>query len=398
MRHVFLILTFVLCAFGQQTPQLEVVPYKDGTPGAIRLYEQRSNGRNFAGFRAADVIAGNCSNRISDIAWIPCVDNQVDLGLAGTRFKDGRFVNMILTTGLKLGTGSTSGWVLTDDGAGNFTPQAPAGSLPVADTTNIVRGSVDATKQLRFEVDGFTPFTTIVATWQNLNLTVAGINVNQTWTATQSFQNVEFAADNVYTVGTTTVRPFVVFGRNADFAPGGTIGNYTRIQKLDLMDQFGGSGFWDVQSNSATNSNFQIRDNAGSFALNLVRNDFLGARDDAEWYMHLIPDADYGQNLGNSTRRWDQLYGRLVNLKSRAGSLALLRAFDAAGNLTFSMGDGGGTGGELQLVDSAGVVYFEGINGQLRANGSNGLTGTFNFGTCSATYKLGLLTGTSGVC
>jgi len=53
---------------------------------------------------------------------------------------------------------------LTNDGAGNLTWAASGSSLPVVDTTAVVKGSVDDTKLLRFEVDGITTSTTRVIT------------------------------------------------------------------------------------------------------------------------------------------------------------------------------------------------------------------------------------------
>lgn len=68
-------------------------------------------------------------------------------------------------------------------GAGVDVVQASAGratvtiaggaGLPVVDTQTLVKGSVDATKLLRFEVDGFTTATTRVATFPNKDGTVA---------------------------------------------------------------------------------------------------------------------------------------------------------------------------------------------------------------------------------
>jgi len=55
-------------------------------------------------------------------------------------------------------------------------------ALPVADTTAIVKGSVDDTKQLRFEVDGFTTSTTRVATMPDSDLTLVGTSTTQTLT------------------------------------------------------------------------------------------------------------------------------------------------------------------------------------------------------------------------
>lgn len=58
-------------------------------------------------------------------------------------------------------------------------------SPPFVDTTALVMGSADPTKLLRFEVDGFTAATTRVLTPQNSDYTIAGINIEQTFTANQ---------------------------------------------------------------------------------------------------------------------------------------------------------------------------------------------------------------------
>lgn len=54
--------------------------------------------------------------------------------------------------------------------------------LPVADTTAIVKGSADATKLLRFEVDGFTTATTRVLTPPNYNGTIATLDGTEVFT------------------------------------------------------------------------------------------------------------------------------------------------------------------------------------------------------------------------
>lgn len=67
--------------------------------------------------------------------------------------------------------------------------RASSGSgAPFIDSTAIIKGSGDATKLLRIEADGITTATTRVWTAQDSNLTVAGIDIAQTFTATQTFQ------------------------------------------------------------------------------------------------------------------------------------------------------------------------------------------------------------------
>lgn len=57
---------------------------------------------------------------------------------------------------------------------------------PIPDTNALVKGSVDATKQVRLEVDGFTTGTTRVLTPPDANITIAGVNLAQTWTQNQT--------------------------------------------------------------------------------------------------------------------------------------------------------------------------------------------------------------------
>lgn len=61
--------------------------------------------------------------------------------------------------------------------------------LPFVDSSALVSGSSDATKLLRFEVDGFTTGTTRVATWPNSSITVAGINIDNAWSGFNDFSS-----------------------------------------------------------------------------------------------------------------------------------------------------------------------------------------------------------------
>jgi hypothetical protein len=87
--------------------------------------------------------------------------------------------------------GTTTGMVYFDISEDTLKQRTSAGwsvvggggaSLPVADTTSIVQGSVDNTKQIRFEVDGLTTGTTRVLTVPDTDLTIAGTAATQTLT------------------------------------------------------------------------------------------------------------------------------------------------------------------------------------------------------------------------
>jgi len=63
-----------------------------------------------------------------------------------------------------------------------------SGDPPFIDSNPLIKGSVDDTKLLRFEIDGFTPATTRVITIPDSSTTMAGLGVlSQTWTGENIF-------------------------------------------------------------------------------------------------------------------------------------------------------------------------------------------------------------------
>lgn len=81
-----------------------------------------------------------------------------------------------------------AGSTLLNDGAGALS-WSTNGALPVSDATAIVKGSSDATKFLRFEVDGFTASTTRVITPPDADITIAGQNFANVFSAEQTIVN-----------------------------------------------------------------------------------------------------------------------------------------------------------------------------------------------------------------
>jgi hypothetical protein len=118
--------------------------------------------------------------------------------LAGTGLSGGGDLSADLTLSLPaVGTPGTYGSAtevpqVTTDAQGRITAVSlvaiSAGSaLPTADTTAVVKGSADATKLLRFEVDGFTTGVTRVLTPPDQDGTLAVLERAQTFTAGPTF-------------------------------------------------------------------------------------------------------------------------------------------------------------------------------------------------------------------
>jgi len=97
-----------------------------------------------------------------------------------TRIQDADDANLTLSSG-------TNGYAITWDNATGKFVMAAAGGAPFADSTAIVKGSSDATKLLRFEVDGFTSGQTRVLTPPDQDGTIAVLERAQTFTADQTF-------------------------------------------------------------------------------------------------------------------------------------------------------------------------------------------------------------------
>ncbi len=82
-------------------------------------------------------------------------------------------------------SGGESKLFFKSDAGTEYDLSAGGASLPVADTTSIVEGSSDNTKEIRFEVDGLTTGTVRVLTPQDANYTLAGTNISNTFTSQQ---------------------------------------------------------------------------------------------------------------------------------------------------------------------------------------------------------------------
>lgn len=113
--------------------------------------------------------------------WFPSIHNTYDQGVPSLAWRDGNFGRDVNIGGNLVITGTCTG--------------CGSGSLPVVDTTSVVKGSGDATKLMRFEVDGFTTATTRVLTPQNASYILAAQDFDNVFTTQQS-STVGFKATN----------------------------------------------------------------------------------------------------------------------------------------------------------------------------------------------------------
>lgn len=263
-------------------------------------------------------------------------------------------------------------------------------TLPVADTTSIIEGSADATKELRFEVDGFTTGTVRVLTPQNEDYVLAGTNITNNFTAVQNSiidiagttstsahfmlrgatntqELLALGFDTTANFGWiqaddsgTSVRPLVLqpntgtvqvgkSGSSSSLEMWGSITAGTAdvyqigtgasrfasvsvgisdatatqtsiIRHYDSGAAPAGTNFETRATLSGTNTKLWIEDPADAKLIEFMRLDGGAAADKADLYVDLLPNADLSQKLGQTGRRWDQLWAREVRMDSCVGS------------------------------------------------------------------------------
>lgn len=298
-------------------------------------------------------------------------------------------------TGVVGGGAATAGKELDVNGdfeatTGNITGVLTVGScvgcstavLPAPDTTSIIEGSADNTKEVRFEVDGLTTATTRVITVPDANFTMAGRDVAQTFSAVQTFStaaesvavssssvtdyalDVDGASNGVRAVITgTSVGNAGVFSNNSNNA-GSTIGVYGQSAYGSAV--YGSSGL------NATEAAAIIRHNNSTANTRVL-----------ELQNHLGTAVAYIDREGDATLNNLTVTGTIAGVVQTTGaqSIAGVKTFSNQIIGTYnSVGDGAvkgtstaGYGVEGTSTNSSGVYGYSNSAG-------TGVTGVSNSG------------------
>jgi len=184
-------------------------------------------------------------------------------------------------------------------------------ALPVPDTTSIVEGSGDDTKELRFEVDGFTTGTVRTLTPQNASYTIAGTNVAQTFSANQTFAaNILMGADNTYTVGSSGAWPLTTYG-NEILTEDLRIANAARTASHDLTTTASG-----LQMDNTSGGPMVLWVAAG----NSIFHDA----------MNLLPETANTGRVGSLSVPWAGMHSREFIVSDNTGAIQLVRWLNAS--------------------------------------------------------------------
>jgi len=267
-------------------------------------------------------------------------------------------------------------------------------SLPVVDTTGIAKGSADATKIVRLEVDGLTTGTTRVMTVPDVNMTLAGRDVANTFTAAQTYNSTVSYASTIssglsptttlaYDQGSASLQWATIYTGNITASLTGTFGTLV-VNSRTLTPQaanytLAGTNLSQTFSNTQTFS--------GTLAVSgTVGDDF-------------IPNSDGTYVNGTTSFRWGSIatYNADFNgVLTFSGGTTFTGSFLPTTNNLYSIGN---TSFRLSTV----VTTNFNVSGTITApSGSSGLSATKTVrdsagtGTCTLIFSGGILTG--GTC
>lgn len=252
------------------------------------------------------------SSGIGEVRWYDSdASNYVGLKSPGT-------VSTNLLWSLPNADGAASECLVTNGSLSlSFAACAAGSTPPFVDSGALVKGSSDATKLLAFEVDGFTTATTRTVTVPNASFTMAGRNVDNSFSANQTFgAHILFDSPGVRNIGDATNYGGVLYVDSINAAPTGDTGNYVNTRKVNIVDKNGGTSFYDIQAQATTPvDNFVIRDKAGVEVLRLDRTVASAAVDRGIIDMSWLPLTDNARDLGGSGQDWKNVYfdGSLIH-------------------------------------------------------------------------------------
>ena len=405
IRNLSILALFCLSAMAQPNAFTRVDIYeRGGTQGTLRLFELRANGSNFVGIRARSAMGSDCVYEFSAVGIIPCSANTQTLGDPSVPFSHAYAAAATISgsgTALTL-SGSSSGSALDITGFGGGRAYSFFGRqrvlaggdgfyvTPDGFTQNVV---IDASRNATVAnltilgtcsgcPGGISTINGSSASSQTITSGSAGTDVNIAsggGTVTINIPSASGSARGVVTTGSQTFAGLKTFTWAVDIqdtltaskssSPAITIPNATAFNALNIQNGGGAALTW-----FATNS----LNTTGTVAVGPSTISLQAVIDNAG---NLFPYSNYGSDQGSSSKRYNTHWGRFLNLRTNGGNLAGITARDNSNNVTFSMGDGGGTGGEFSFLNGSLTEYFAAINGQVRFNGANGLSSNF---TCPA--------------
>lgn len=236
---------------------------------------------------------------------------------------------------------------LTNNGSGVLSWTAGT-APPFDDATAIIKGSADASKLLRIEVDGFTTATTRVLTPQNADYTIAGTDLAQSFTGTQTFNTAIAMASGALPIS----------GQNWSMTGGAS--------PILAMDDGTVAGRFQL----LTGSYLQIGTTTNHITKFLHNGNAIFQIQSAA----IAPEATNAVALGDDTHRWSEAFtyvradigkgsaqtGEILLRNATNNNTLTLKPGVTGSNLTFTLPTADVTNGYLKS-NGSGVLSFDAL-------------------------------------
>jgi hypothetical protein len=242
---------------------------------------------------------------------------------------------------------------------------------------------------------------------QTFSTGTSGTDFNISSTLNQHFFNIPSAstsARGLITAGAQTLggeKTFNDGGRGSYFYPittgAGSIGNsanrWSSGHIVSMTNQSDGTTLGAVRVRNQANSKVgSIADNGTDIELSINNGstNFLVNGSNLVFGLtantqSLLPGTTHTYDVGSTSFRYSNYWGRNINLQTpSAGFSSGISMRNSSGQTRAEFSASDSTGGEFSIYDSGGSNIFNAINGVLRYNGNNGVTGTYNCGSGQA--------------
>ena len=272
-----------------------------------------------------------------------------------------------------------------------FSDIAAGSGHPVVDTTSVVEGSGDGTKEIRFEVDGLTTGTIRVITPPDADITLAGTNLGNLFTGNQTFagnllpsggtRDIGAAGtrwNDIYMDGVLSMDGFNTIDTNRTFIGGGGVNTAGNVEAVDIK----ATGIYYTDGNQVISSGRAFVGSGGvGTSGSVTATAGFGA---------LLPLVN-SYDIGASGDRWDDVWAADADF---SGNITMGGRFSGNLNpLTDSFASLGTLTGPYRWIDLhlTGVITMDGVQVVSTGGAFVGAGGVGTSGTVIANAGFGAL-------
>lgn len=183
-----------------------------------------------------------------------------------------------------------------------------SGSFPIPDNITIFKNNSDNTKTVKLDLSNITTSTNRTLSIQDNNYILAGVNINNSFSATQNTQSLIPNVNVTYSLGGTSNRWLKLWVQDIDCS-GTCLGSPPFTDNLSIVKNLADNtkqiSFDASAITTGRTRRLTVKDASYIIAGTNISNDFIG---DQNFSGALIPDAPNGYNIGTLANPWLELF------------------------------------------------------------------------------------------